>query len=56
MQPKAATLEASIDATTQNGKALLEDASLLFEWDRFSTAFALAVLAQEPRWTPKTGN
>ena len=47
MQPAVAALEASIDATTKNGKVLLEDASFLFDWDRFSTAFALAVLAQE---------
>lgn len=47
MKPTAAVLERSIDATTTNGKALLEDASFLFDWDRFSTAFALAVLAQE---------
>ena len=30
-----------------NGKKLLEDAKYLFDWDRFSTALALAVLAQE---------
>lgn len=47
MQPTTAALDGSIDATTKNGKALLEDASFLFDWDRFSTAFALAVLAQE---------
>jgi AbiV family abortive infection protein len=33
--------------THANGKRLLEDARLLFEWDRFATALALAVLAQE---------
>jgi len=47
MQPKPKVLQASISATTTNGKKLLEDAKLLFDWDRFSTALALAVLAQE---------
>jgi AbiV family abortive infection protein len=47
MQPTPAALEASIDTTTKNGKALLDDAKLLFDWDRYSTALALAVLAQE---------
>lgn len=47
MPPKADTLSASISAVTDNGKKLLEDARLLFDWDRYSTALALAVLAQE---------
>jgi AbiV family abortive infection protein len=47
MQPTPETLAKSISATTDNGKQLLEDARLLFGWDRFSTALALAVLAQE---------
>lgn len=47
MPPKAETLSKSISATITNGKKLLEDAVLLFDWDRFSTALALAVLAQE---------
>ena len=40
-------MKASISATIENGKRLLEDAKFLFEWDRFPTALALAVLAQE---------
>jgi AbiV family abortive infection protein len=40
-------LSKSVDACVSNGKKLVEDASLLFDWDRFSTALALAVLAQE---------
>jgi AbiV family abortive infection protein len=47
MPPKAETLSESISATMGNGKKLLEDAKYLFDWDRFSTALALAVLAQE---------
>jgi AbiV family abortive infection protein len=47
MRPTADTLSASISAVTDNGKRLLEDAKLLFDWDRYSTALALAVLAQE---------
>ncbi len=47
MQPKPKVLQASISATTKNGKELLEDAKFLFDWDRFSTALALAILAQE---------
>ena len=47
MQPTLKALQASILATTENGGKLLEDAKLLFDLDRFSTALALAVLAQE---------
>jgi HEPN superfamily AbiV-like protein len=47
MPPKADVLSASISAITDNGKKLLDDAKLLFDWDRYSTALALAVLAQE---------
>src|SRR3954453_20364687 len=47
IQPTPQHLERSIDLTTTNGKRLLEDASFLFDWDRFGTALALAVLAQE---------
>jgi AbiV family abortive infection protein len=47
MQPNAKVLKASISATTENGKKLLEDAKFLFCSDRYSTALALAVLAQE---------
>ena len=45
--PAAETLKKSISECARNGKALLDDADLLFEWDRFSTALALAILAQE---------
>lgn len=44
---KAEHLDRSIDVTTDNGKKLLDDAKLLFDWDRFGTSLALAVLAQE---------
>ena len=37
----------SVTACIENGGKLLEDAQLLFERDRFSTAFALSILAQE---------
>ena len=47
MPPKAEILAESIAATTANDKKLLDDAKYLFDWDRFSTALALAVLAQE---------
>jgi AbiV family abortive infection protein len=47
MQPKRETLAKSIDAAIENGKHLLQDARLLFDWDRFATALALSVLAQE---------
>src|SRR5580704_6718797 len=45
--PKAEALSKSISASVTNGKKLLEDAKLLFDWGRFPTAFALSVLAQE---------
>jgi AbiV family abortive infection protein len=45
--PAAETLTKSISECARNGKALLDDADLLFGWDRFSTALALAILAQE---------
>jgi AbiV family abortive infection protein len=47
MKPKPEILGKSIDATIANGKNLLEDAKLLFDMDRFSTAFSLSVLARE---------
>lgn len=47
MQPNPKVLQASTSATTENGRKLLEDAKFLFDFDRFSTALALAVLAQE---------
>jgi len=47
MQPKAETLSKSISACEENGAKLIEDAKLLRDWDRYSTALALAVLAQE---------
>jgi hypothetical protein len=36
-----------IAASIENGDRLLEDAKLMLEWERFPTAYALAVLAQE---------
>ena len=47
MQPNSETLSNTISTTRANGQTLLDDAKLLLEWDRFSTAFALAILAQE---------
>lgn len=41
------TLSKTISACTSNGKNLLDDAKLLLDWDRFSTSFALSILAQE---------
>jgi AbiV family abortive infection protein len=46
-KPAAETLKHSIDTCQKNGKSLLDDAVYLFEWDRFSSALAIAVLAQE---------
>lgn len=40
-------LTTSIAKCIENGNALVGDADLLLGWDRFSTALALAVLAQE---------
>jgi AbiV family abortive infection protein len=37
----------SISVCIANGGKLLDDAKFLFDWERFSTALALAVLAQE---------
>jgi AbiV family abortive infection protein len=47
MPSKNETFPRAISACIENGKKLLEDAKLLFGWDRFSTALALSVLAQE---------
>lgn len=47
MPPKSEALARSIAATIENGKKLLSDAEFLFDFDRYSTAFALSVLAQE---------
>jgi AbiV family abortive infection protein len=47
MPPAAEVLAESIAATMANGKKLLEEAKYLFAWNRFSTALALAVFAQE---------
>jgi AbiV family abortive infection protein len=47
MPSPAERLSTSVDACVSNGRNLFEDASLLFNWHRFSTALALAVLAQE---------
>lgn len=46
-QPTSEILQNTIKITADNGRRLLEDASFLLEWDRFSTALALAILAQE---------
>jgi AbiV family abortive infection protein len=47
MASRAETFSRTSSACYENGKKLLEDAKLLFEWDRFSTALALSILAQE---------
>jgi len=47
MASTAETFSRSSSACFENGKKLLEDAKLLFDWDRFSTALALSILAQE---------
>ena len=47
MASKAETFSRTSTACYENGKKLLEDAKLLFEWDRFSTALALSILAQK---------
>jgi AbiV family abortive infection protein len=47
MKPKDEVLRTSIDITVSNGKQLLADAKFLFDFDRYSTALSLAVLAQE---------
>jgi AbiV family abortive infection protein len=44
---KPETFLRSLAACNENGKKLLEDAKTMLDWDRFSTALALAVLAQE---------
>jgi AbiV family abortive infection protein len=46
-QPRPEVLSQSITATVDNGKSLHDDAKMLFDWDRFSAALALGVLAQE---------
>jgi AbiV family abortive infection protein len=40
-------LKNAILAALQNGDRILDDAKSLLEWERFPTAYALAVLAQE---------
>ena len=51
MASKGEPFSRTISACIENGRNLLEDAKSLFDWGdysgRFSTAFALAVLAQE---------
>lgn len=47
MKPNDKVLRTSIDITVSNGKQLLSDAKFLFDFDRYPTAFSLAVLAQE---------
>lgn len=44
---KPETFLRSLAVCNENGKKLLEDAKTMLDWDRFSTALALAVLAQE---------
>jgi len=43
MRPKSETLSTAISATMDNGKKLLEDSKLLFDWNRFSQAVRLPV-------------
>ena len=47
MPLKDETLSKSISVTIANGNKLLDDAKLLFDFDRYPTALALSVLAQE---------
>jgi AbiV family abortive infection protein len=47
MKPPTDILRNSIEVTHSNGRQLLEDAKFLIDMDRCSTAFCLAVLAQE---------
>jgi AbiV family abortive infection protein len=47
MTSQVERLSQSVEACVSNGKKLIEDASLLFDSGRFSTALALALLAQE---------
>jgi AbiV family abortive infection protein len=44
---QGAKLKLAIAASLENGDRLMEDAKSMLEWERFPTAFALAVLAQE---------
>jgi AbiV family abortive infection protein len=44
---KAEDFSRTSGACFENGKKLLEDAKLLFDWERFPTALALSILAQE---------
>ena len=47
MLSDAEIFSTSLSTCIENGRKLLEDAQLLFDWDRFSTSLALSVLAQE---------
>lgn len=47
MPLKDETLSTSISVTIANGNKLLDDAKLLLDFDRYPTALALSVLAQE---------
>jgi AbiV family abortive infection protein len=47
MKLTSESLRKSIEATNLNGHDLLHDAQYLFDFDRFSTTFSLAILAQE---------
>lgn len=42
-----ANLKKSILAALENGDRLVDDAKSLLDWERFPTAYALAILAQE---------
>ena len=44
---KTGELEAVVRASLENGDRLSEDAETMLDWERFPTAYALAVLAQE---------
>jgi AbiV family abortive infection protein len=41
------SLAPAISASLENGNRLVEDAKSMLDWERFPTAYALAVLAQE---------
>jgi AbiV family abortive infection protein len=47
MDNNTQNLDAAIKACIENGRRLLEDSEYLYEYDRFPTAKALAMLAQE---------
>lgn len=47
MKPSTKILQQAITAVKENAESLLEDAKYLFDLDRYSTAFSLAILSQE---------